>query len=59
MLDLWIKISIAILLGSAVFALLSMLIFRVINHYQGKAMKKKVDEGLRKIRKKEKDDGLV
>ena len=59
MLDFWIKLSIAILLGSAVFALASMLIFGVINHYKNKAMKKHVDEELKRIRKKEKDDGLV
>ena len=59
MLDFWIKLSIAILLGSAVFALASMLIFSVINHFKGKAMKDHVDKELKRIRKKEKDDGLV
>ena len=59
MLDFWIKILVAILLGSAVLALVSTLVFSVINHYKNKAMKNHIDKELKRINKKEKDDGLI
>ena len=55
----YVQLAFAVVIGSFLLALLTSIVIAVINRAKSKEMKKKVDEGLKKIRQKEKDDGLV